>query len=84
MSKKTRTQNPAEVELTAPVAYRAEACRAADESWLPQTVYFVVDRENCKWFQIGNEFFPESRTVIDGGLHVAGLVTMLPTRYFVR
>jgi hypothetical protein len=64
------------------VAYKAEACELADETGLPMTVYAVADRE-CFWFQVHNQWFPESGTVKANGLKLAALITYLPARYFV-
>lgn len=80
MATRKRKANPAESELVAPVTYRAEACRMADASWLPMTVYRVVDGDGCAWFQVGNIYYPESKSAI--GMHIAPLVTFLPSRYF--
>ena len=66
-----------------PVCYRAEACRTVDETGLPMTVYAVADHE-CTWFQVHNQWFPESQTVKVGQLTVEGLITYLPNRWFVR
>ena len=81
-TRRTEQQRIAHLDIVAPVAYRALACRKADEFGIPQTIFSVVDRTNVHWFEVSNTFWADSSTVKIGELVVAPLVTMLPNNYF--
>jgi len=84
--KRTR-QLEADTERSIPVTIKAQACRQADATWLPQTIFRVVERDGCGYFHVSNCYWRESsvaQTIIAEGGGVAPMQTYLPSRYFVR
>jgi hypothetical protein len=81
LSRQLRELKPPTTRPGGPVEYQALACRQADETWLPQTVYYVADRE-CAWWHVSSFIWADSATA--SALRICPIVTMLPTRYFVR
>jgi len=70
------------IEYSAPVEFKSQACRTADETGLPMTVYYVRDRE-CAWFQVAHNYWGEDHAP-KAGLTAQGIVTFLPSTYFRR
>ena len=63
----------------APVSYRSDACRLADESWLPMTVYATSDPD-MRWCIVE----ATNPRPVAPPYSALPIVTILPNRYFVR
>lgn len=77
---KSRELKPPTRRPSGPVEFSSKACRLADDTWLPMTVYYVADRE-CAWWHVGNFQWHLGETART--LQICPIVTYLPSRYFV-
>ncbi len=72
------------LETSAPVAYRAQACRLSDETGLPMTVFSTTDPDMpfvVMEFSRGG-CFPSAPPPVSKPYRWLPLVTFLPLKYF--